>query len=90
MLEDDESRMLEQFFEHITSKDPDVLIFINHDLNVLRYLLERTKLLSLDLQLGRIKTDIYSVDQRHILEQWTQGRLYLTKSHLDNGLTGLF
>jgi hypothetical protein len=81
--------VLEQFFDHIKSIDPDVLVFDNHDLNVLNYLLERTKLLSLDLQLGRKKTDIYHVDQRHVLERWTQGRVYLTKSHLDNGLAGL-
>jgi DNA polymerase elongation subunit (family B) len=89
VLQDDESTVLEQFFDYIKSKDPDVLVFDNHDQNVINYLLERTKLLSLVLQLGRKNTDIYHVDQRHVLERWTQGRVYLTKSHLDNGLAEL-
>jgi DNA polymerase elongation subunit (family B) len=89
LLQDDESTVLEQFFDYIKLKDPDVVVFNNHNLNVLSYLLDRTKLLSLDLQLGRKKTDIYSVDQRHVLQQWIQGRVYLTNSHLANGLFGL-
>ena len=36
VLEDNESTLLEQFFDHIASNDPDVVIFHNHDLNVLR------------------------------------------------------
>jgi DNA polymerase elongation subunit (family B) len=88
-LEEDESTVLEQFFDYIKSEDPDILIFGNHDLNVLNYLLQRTKLLSLDLNLGRKKTDIYSLDQRKVLERWSQGRVYFTNRHPDNGLTGL-
>ena len=62
---------------------------IIENLDVLGYLLERTRILSLDLQFGRKKTDIYSVDQRRILERWTQGRLYLTCSQYTDGLTRL-
>ena len=89
MLEDDESTMLEQFFNYIKSKDPDIIVFDHHDLDILGYLLERIRLLSLDLQFGRKKTDIFSVDQRRILERWTQGRLYLTSSQYEDGLTRL-
>ena len=53
MLEDDESTILQQFFNYIKAKEPDILIFGNNDLNILNYLLQRTKLLSLDLNLGR-------------------------------------
>ncbi len=65
MLEDDESKVLEDFFNYVKSIDPDIIVFANHDLNVVRYLLERIRLLSLDLQLGRRKADIYSVDRCH-------------------------
>ena len=89
VLEDDESTVLQQFFNYIKAKEPDILIFGNNDLNILNYLLQRTKLLSLDLNLGRKMTDIYSLDQRKVLERWSQGRVYMTKRHLDNGLAGL-
>ena len=89
VLEDDESIMLEQLFNYINSQDPDIIVFDHRDLDVLGYLLERTRSLSLDLQFGRKKTDIYSVDQRRILERWTQGRLYLIGSHYVDGLTRL-
>ena len=57
---DDESTLLQDFSNYVVSKDPDIIIFKNYDLAVLNYLLERIKILSLDLQLGRWKTDIYS------------------------------
>ena len=47
---------------------------------------QRTRILSLDLQFGRKKADIYSVDQSRILERWTQGRLYLIGNHYVDGL----
>ena len=56
----DESTLLQDFSNYVVSKDPDIIIFKNYDLTVLNYLLERIKILSLDLQLGRWKTDIYS------------------------------
>ena len=89
VLEDDESTVLQQFFNYIKAKEPDILIFGNNDLNILNYLLQRTKLLSLDLNLGRKMTGIYSLDQRKVLERWSQGRVYMTKRHLDNGVAGL-
>lgn len=77
MLEDDESKLLEEFSNYVVSKDPDIIEFVSPEshkshINILNYLLERIKLLSLDLPIGRRKTDIYSVDQTRILEQWTQ------------------
>ena len=89
VLEDDESTVLQQFFNYIKAKEPDILIFGNNDLNILNYLLQRIKLLSLDLNLGRKMTGIYSLDQRKVLERWSQGRVYMTKRHLDNGVAGL-
>ena len=48
------------------------------------------ELLSLDLHLGRRKTDIYSIDQNRILEKWTQGRVYIgNRDYGVNGLAGL-
>jgi len=85
---DDESKILSDFSAYITNVDPDVLVFKN-DLNVLNYLFQRIKLLSLDLPIGRRKTDIYSINQSHILEKWSQGRIYLTSKHLENGIVGL-
>lgn len=61
ILEDNESKVIEDFSNYVISKDPDIVVFINHDLNILNYLLERFRLLSLDLPLGRRKTDIYSI-----------------------------
>ena len=78
VLEDDESKLLEEFSNYIISKDPDIIVFVNHDPNILNYLLERIRLLSLDLQFGRRKTDIYSINQNRILEKWTQGRVYIS------------
>ena len=60
---------------------------MNHDSDILNYLLERISILSLNLQFGRRKTDIYSIDQSRIFEKWTQGRVYI--SHRDYGLKGL-
>ena len=55
VLEDDESKLLEEFSNYVISKDPDIIVFRNHDPNILNYLLERIKLLSLDLQFGQTK-----------------------------------
>ncbi|MEP6576396.1 MAG: hypothetical protein ABJB85_08215, partial [Nitrososphaerota archaeon] len=79
ILEDNESQVLEDFSHYVISKDPDIIVFVSHDshINMLNYLLERIKSLSLDLPFGRRKTDIYSVDQGRVLERWTQGRVYL-------------
>ena len=77
MLEDNESKILEEFSNYVISKDPDIIIFENHDLFILNYLLERIRLLSLNLQFGRRKTDIYSIDQSHIVDKWSQGRVYI-------------
>ena len=57
--------------------------------NILNYLLERIRILSLDLQFGRRKTDIYSIDQNRIIEKWTQGRVYINRDYGVNGLAGL-
>jgi len=90
VLEDEETKMLEEFSNYVISKDPDVLIFLNHDPATLNYLLERIKLLSLDLQLGRRKTDIYSTNEIRILEKWTQGRVYISNRDCgENGITEL-
>ncbi len=90
MLEDGESKMLQDFSNYITSKDPDIIVFQNHNPDILYYLLERVRLLSLDLQLGRRKTDIYSTTDTRILEKWTQGRIYISQSEFSkNGIMGL-
>ena len=88
---DDESTLLQDFSNYVVSKDPDIIIFKNYNLTVLSYLLERIKILSLDLLLGRWKTDIYSRDQKQVLQKWIQGRMYITQSDYSvNGLVGLF
>ncbi|MGC2425706.1 MAG: DNA polymerase domain-containing protein, partial [Nitrososphaeraceae archaeon] len=88
---DDESTLLQDFLNYVVSKDPDIIIFKNYDSAVLNYLFERVKILSLDLQLGRWKTDIYSIDQNHILQKWIQGRVYMSQNDYHaNGLAGLF
>jgi DNA polymerase elongation subunit (family B) len=87
----DESTILQDFSNYVVSKDPDIIIFKNYDLAVLNYLLQRIKILSLDLQLGRWKTDIYSRDQKQVSQKWIQGRVYLTQNDYNaNGLAGLF
>ena len=83
VLEDDESTMLTELFHHIELEDPDIITFDQHGADILIYLLERIRLLSLDLQLGRKKVDIFSLDQKRVLERWSQGRIYLTNNHLD-------
>ncbi len=88
---DDESTLLQDFSNYVVSKDPDIIIFKNYDLTVLSYLLERIKILSLDLQLGRWTMDIYSRDQKQVLQKWIQGRVYLTQNDYNaNGLAGLY
>ena len=90
-FQDDESTLLQDFSNYVVLKDPDIIIFKNYDLTVLNYLLERIKILSLDLQIGRWKTDIYSRDQKQVLQKWIQGRVYLTQNDYNaNGLAGLF
>ena len=79
VFEDDESKLLEDFSNHVILKDPDVIVFLNHDPAILNYLLGRIKLLSLDLQLGRWKTDIYSNNENRVLEKWAQGRVYISQ-----------
>jgi DNA polymerase elongation subunit (family B) len=87
----DESTLLQDFSNYVVSKDPDIIIFKNYDLTVLNYLLERVKILSLDLRLGRWRTDIYSRDQKQVLQKWTQGRIYMSQNDYNtNGLAGLF
>ena len=83
MLEDNESKILEQLSNYIILKDPDIIIFANYDLSILNYLLERIRMLSLNLQFGRRKTDIYSIDQSHVVDKWSQGRVYI--GHKDYG-----
>ena len=88
---DDESTLLQDFSNYVVSKDPDIIIFKNYDLAVLNYLLGRIKILSLDLQLGRWKTDIYSRDQKQVLQKWIQGRVYMSQNDYNaHGLAGLF
>ena len=89
VFEDDESKLLEDFFNHVILKDPDVIVFLNHDPAILNYLLGRIKLLSLDLQLGRRKIDIYSDNENRVLEKWAQGRVYINGDYGSNGLPGL-
>ena len=57
MLEDSESKMLQDFSNYVISKDPDIIVFENHNPDILYYLLDRVRLLSLDLQLGTM-TDL--------------------------------
>jgi DNA polymerase elongation subunit (family B) len=86
----DESTLLQDFSNYVVSKDPDIIILKNYDLTILNYLLERIKILSLDLQLGRWKTDIYSVDWKLVLQKWIQGRVYMSQNDYDvHGLAGL-
>ncbi|MEP6575757.1 MAG: 3'-5' exonuclease [Nitrososphaerota archaeon] len=89
VLEDEETKMLQEFSDYVISKDPDVIVFLNHDPAILNYLLGRIKLLSLDLQLGRRKTDIYSKNENRVLEKWAQGRVYTSRDYGANGLAGL-
>ena len=89
-FQDDESTLLQDFSSYVVSKNPDIVIFKNYDLAVLNYLFERAKILSLDLQLGRWKTDIYSRDHKQVLQKWIQGRVYLTLNDYNaDGLAGL-
>ena len=48
-------RCYEDFSNYVISKDPDIIVFENHDPDILNYLLERIRLLSLDLQFGQTK-----------------------------------
>jgi hypothetical protein len=85
----DESDLLKQFSVYIRDKDPDIVVF-NYESNIiLNYLLQRIRLLSLDLPLGRRKADIYSNDTRTV-NKWCQGRIYLYDKHIEsNGVEGL-
>src|SRR6478609_8455251 len=43
------------------------------------------------VRIGRWKTDIYSRDQKQVLQKWIQGRVCLTQNDYNgNGLAGLF
>jgi DNA polymerase elongation subunit (family B) len=90
-FDDDESTLLQNFSNYVVSKNPDIIIFKNYSQWVLNYLLERIKSLSLDLQLGRWRTDIYSPDQKQVLQKWIQGRLYMSQNDYNgHGFAGLF
>lgn len=90
IFEDTESKVLQDFFNYIILKDPDFVVFKNHDLSVVSYLLQRTRSLSLDLHLGRRKTDIYSPDQIRLVDKWIQGRIYLSEWEFNKfGIVGL-
>jgi DNA polymerase elongation subunit (family B) len=90
IFEDNESNILQEFSNHIISKDPDIIVFKNYDLSVLNYFLKRTKAAALDLQLGRRKIDIYSSDQTCLLDKWGQGRIYITEREFNQyGIAGL-
>lgn len=90
VFEDDESKTLEDFCNYILSTDPDIVIFSNSDLAILNYLFGRMKILSLNLQLGRYKIGAYDKLQTHILDKWTQGRIYVTeRQYNESGLEGL-
>ncbi len=89
VFEDDESKLLEDFSNYVISKDPDIIEIVNHDSTILNYLFERIRILSLDLQFGRRKTDIYSIDQNRIIEKWTQGRVYISRDYGVKGLAEL-
>jgi DNA polymerase elongation subunit (family B) len=53
-------------------------------LEVLPYLFERVKRLSLDVQLGRRKTDLYNKHSGNVLEKWIQGRIYVPGNYYNN------
>ena len=90
IFEDNESNILQEFSNYIISKDPDIVVFRNYDLNILSYLLQRTKSIALDLQLGRRKIDIYSTDHIRLLDKWIQGRIYITERQFnETGIAGL-
>ena len=74
IFQDDESTLLQDFSNYVVSKDPDIVILKNYDLAVLNYLFERIKILSLDLQLGRWKTDIYFVRPKSYFTEMDSGK----------------
>jgi DNA polymerase elongation subunit (family B) len=83
-FEDNESAILQNFCNYVVSQDPDIIIFSYSDLEVLPYLFERVKRLSLDVQLGRRKIDLYNKHSGNILEKWIQGRIYVPASYQNN------
>jgi DNA polymerase elongation subunit (family B) len=90
IFEDNESVLLQQFTNYIRSKDPDIIVFINHTVDILSYLIQRIKLLSLYLSLGRRNIDIHNPDQKYLLDKWTQGRIYIFQTQIiESGVAGL-
>lgn len=85
-----DSKALLDFCNYVVNSDPDIIVFSNHDLTIVTYLLGRMKILSLNLQLGRSRIDVYDSLQTHILDKWTQGRIYITeKEYNETGIEGL-
>jgi DNA polymerase elongation subunit (family B) len=89
-FEGDESQVLLDFSDYILLKDPDIIVVTSHDLTLLSYLFERMKILSLNLQLGRYKINVYDNFHTHVFNKWTQGRIYLTqREYTESGIAGL-
>jgi DNA polymerase elongation subunit (family B) len=84
-FEDNESAILQNLCSYVVSQDPDIIIFSNSDLEVLPYLFERVRRLSLDVQLGRRKTDLYNKHSGNILEKWIRGRIYVPGKYHNKG-----
>lgn len=90
VFEGEESKSLVDFCNYICLTDPDIIVFSNYDLTILNYLLERMKILSLNLQLGRYKINPYDQYQYHVLDKWIQGRIYITERQFNEaGIEGL-
>jgi len=89
-FEGDESQILLDFSEFILLIDPDIIVVTSHDLTPLSYLFERMKTLSLNLQLGRFKINVYDNFHTHVFNKWTQGRICLSqRAFCENGIAGL-
>lgn len=84
VFKDNESTMLQDFCRYIVSQDPDIITFSNNNWQVLGYLIERVKKLSLNVQLGRRKVDLYKCDG-NTMEKWTQGRICVTGRYNTSG-----
>jgi DNA polymerase elongation subunit (family B) len=82
-FEDHECTVLQSFCSYIILKDPDIIAFSNNDLQVLGYLIARMKKLSLDMQLGRTKIDLYNCDANTI-DKWTQERICVSGKYCTN------
>lgn len=84
IFEDDESTILQKFCNYVVLKDPDIINFTNNNWQVTGYLIERVKKLSLDVQFGRRKIDLYKCEGNTI-EKWTQGRISVPGKYCTNG-----